>query len=83
METTDYKIILLKRYCGEFMPAFSQLDATDMKTSEQIMADLRPMATYTPDEITAYLAVNGYMIGFDGDTPVWLMERKAPKLLEE
>jgi hypothetical protein len=83
METTDFKIILLQRYCGEFRPATSETDATEMKTSEQIMADLRPMATYTPDEITAYLAVNGYPIGFDGDTPVWLMKRgNDQKLLD-
>lgn len=83
MEIKDYKVLLLSRYCGEFRPGTSK-KFTDMKSSEDIAIDLRPMAEFTNEEITFYMVTNGYEIGFDGDTPVWLLDRDmGPKRLNE
>lgn len=73
MDNQDYKIVILARYCGQFQPA-DEHTATARKTSEDIVLDLRPMADYSTNEIAAYLATNGYAIGFDDCTPVWLMK---------
>lgn len=69
----DYKIVILARYCGQFQPA-DEKTATLRKTSEEIVMDLRPMADYSTNEIAAYMATNGYEIGFDDSTPVWLLK---------
>lgn len=77
---SDFKIIILARYCGQFQPA-DENTATARKTSEDIVLDLRPMADYSTNEVAAYLAVHDYTIGFDGDTPVWLMKKNIPNEL--
>ena len=79
--TTEYKAVILSRYCGKYRPA-DEKTATALKTSSDIMLDLRPMAEFTPDEISAYLATMGYSIGFDGETPVWLLKTDDLKQIE-
>jgi len=74
-EAVTFKDIIMARYCGEFLPA-DEKTATVRKTSEDIKIDLRPMADVDINEIAAYLSLYGYKIGFDGDTPVWLMRKK-------
>lgn len=82
MSDVDYKIVILSRYCGEYLPA-DEKTSNVKKTSQDIIMDLRPMATFTTDEIAAYLATNGYVIGFDEDSPVWLMKSDQKKELQE
>ena len=74
----DVKRIIFKDclYCGT-------PPSNVKKTSQDIIMDLRPMATFTTDEIAAYLATNGYVIGFDEDSPVWLMKSDQSKELQE
>lgn len=81
-EAITFKDIIMARYCGEFRPA-DEKTATIRKTSEEIKLDLRPMAELSTNEIAAYLANNGYAIGFDGDTPVWLMQKDGELELRE
>ena len=78
----DYKIVILSRYCGEFLPA-DEKTATVRKTSQEIVMDLRPMADFSTNEVSAYLATNEYPIGFDNDTPVWLMKTDPSRELPE
>ena len=82
MSELNFKQIILARYCGQFQPADEQT-ATARKTSEDIMLDLRPMADFTTNEVATYLATSGYSIGFDGDTPVWLMKTDSSRELPE
>lgn len=77
-----FKDIIMSRYCGEFRLA-TEKTANVRKTSEDIRIDLRPMADFTTNEIAAYLAINGYEIGFEGDTPVWLMRKDDELELRE
>ena len=77
-----WKVMLLSRYCGEFVPA-NEADATLRKTSEDICVDLSGMGTFTANEISESLSARGYMIGFEDNEPVWLMKTKTQKLLRE
>ena len=82
MNEESYKAIILARYCGEFQPADEQT-ATARKTSEEIVMDLRPMADYSTNEVAEHLAMNGYTIGFEDSTPVWLMKKQNSNELPE
>lgn len=82
MTTPDFKILILSRYCGEFRQA-DEDSATDRKTSEDIVMDLRPMADFSTNEISEYMTMNNYSIGFDGDTPVWLLQKTGRKELPQ
>jgi hypothetical protein len=72
--TDQWKIVILSRYCGEFVPA-SEEDATVRKTSEDICMDLSGMGTFSAEEISAFLTQRGYTIGFEDSEPVWLMKQ--------
>jgi len=76
----DFKIVILSRYCGQFNQATEQT-ATVRKSSQDIVMDLRPMAEFTTNEVSQYMAMNGYTIGFDGDSPAWLMKTENKKEL--
>jgi len=78
----DYKIVILSRYCGEFQPATSET-VTIRKTSEEIKLDIRPMADLSTNEIAAYMATHNYTIGFDDNTPVWLMRKDGEMELRQ
>ena len=78
----DFKIVILSRYCGQFNPATEQ-NATVRKSSQEIVIDLRPMGEFTTNEVSAYMAMNGYTIGFDGDQPAWLMKTEDKKELPQ
>lgn len=81
-QATDYRIVILSRYCGEFQPATKE-NVTIRKTSEQIKLDIRPMADLSINEIAAYLATHSYMIDFDDSTPIWLMRKNDAMELRE
>lgn len=82
METPDYKILILSRFCGEFHPA-DESTATVFKTSQDIVVDLRPIAEFTTNEVSAYLILSGYQLGFVGSDPCWLMTTEQPKELDK
>lgn len=81
MEEMTYKQIILSRYCGQFLQATEQT-ATIRKSSQEIMMDLRPMVDLSINEISEYMIGMEYQIGFDADTPVWLMCENNEKLIE-
>lgn len=78
----DWKVIILARYCGQFRPADDKT-ANIRKTSEQIVIDLRPAGSFFSDEVSEYLVGSGYSIGFDDNTPVWLMRDSNDNELPE
>jgi len=82
MSAPDFKIVILSRYCGQFRPA-DEGTATIRKTSEDIVMDLRPMADFTTNDIAFHLTGNGYAIGFEDATPVWLMKTDPAMELPE
>jgi len=73
MEEEKLKQMILDRYCDQFTPA-SEQDATICKTSEDIVNDLRPMADFTRFEVSKHMIDNGYELGMEESTPVWLMK---------
>ncbi len=75
-QTEAWKILILQRYAGEFQPAEKECPNPIKKTSEDIAFDLSGMGEFTADEVSAYMAVNGYTISFDDDKPVWLLQPK-------
>lgn len=74
--------VILSSYCGQYPPA-DEKSATVRKTSEEIVLDLRPIADVSKGEIAEFLALNGYTIGFDGDTPVWCMTTNSTNELKK
>ena len=82
MSAPDFKNLILSRFCGEFQPA-DKNTATVFKTSQDIVVDLRPIAEFTTNEVSAYLISMGYTLGFIGSEPRWLMTTEQPKELDK
>ncbi|MDR2086831.1 MAG: hypothetical protein LBP72_06610 [Dysgonamonadaceae bacterium] len=76
--TTDWKVIILQRYAGEFPPHAGSAVKL-LKSSEDIAFDLSVMGEFHLDEISAFMAVNGYAIEFDDGRPVWALQNRPPK----
>ena len=68
----DEKSIILQVWSERYTPA-APGEANAMKTSADILLDLRPMAEFTTNEIAKYLQSEGYRPYFQGDTPMWLL----------
>ena len=68
--TDDWKLILLQRWAGEYPPATPDDDCV-LKSSQDIADDLRGAGEFTADEVSAFMAVNGYRIVFEGGYPYW------------
>ena len=83
MDANSFKSIILNRYCGHYPPAASLADANVMKTSEDIMMDLRPVVDMTINEISEYMVEKEYVLDIDGGQPVWLMKENGMRSLEE
>jgi|GEM_PF-2655592 len=81
----NWKIIVLKRFAGEYPPHSKDADIVIYKSSEDIAFDLSGMGEFSSDEVSAFLAVNGYSIDFNEDgKPVWkLTESESQNLIEE
>jgi len=77
---TNFKTLILARYTGEFLQATEE-DATERKTSAQIVIDLRPVAEFSINEIAKYLIGAGYSIAFEDSTPMWLLRKEPTKEL--
>ena len=75
MNKDSYKAKVLDRYCNKFQPAENEDEANVVKSSEDIMMDLRPIMDIGINEITEYLVENQYSLGFEEDAPVWLMKQ--------
>lgn len=73
MSMDKNKEIILIKYLDKYEPA-NKATANVTKTSEEIMMDLRPVVELEINDIADIMITNGYSIGFDGDTPVWLMK---------
>lgn len=77
----DWKVLVLQRWAGEFPPA-SEDDNADspeiaLKSSEDIASDLSGAGDFSADEVSAFLAVNGYGIHFEGGFPKWKIKAEA------
>jgi hypothetical protein len=70
--TSDWKLIILQRYAGEY-PPYAGSGVPLKKTSEDVAFDLSGMGEFSPDEVSAFMAVSGYTIDFDDGKPVWLL----------
>jgi hypothetical protein len=82
-EIEAWKIVILSRYCGEFVPA-TEADASIRKSSETICQDLAGMGAFSVEEISFFLVKRDYFIGFEDSEPVWLMKREEiPNMLNE
>lgn len=71
-QSVDWKYVLLSRWGGEFPPA-TEGENVIMKSSQEIADDLKDAGEFTPDEVSAFLAIRGYKIVFDGGYPKWLI----------
>lgn len=72
MSEADKKLIILRVWCDRYAPATPER-INMMKTTEEIMIDLRPMADFSVNEIANYLTDNGYTPGYNGDEQVWML----------
>lgn len=71
-ECVDWKYVLLSRWASEFPPA-SEMDSAVLRSSQEIADDLKDAGDFSPGEVSAFLAVNGYKVVFDGGYPKWLI----------
>ena len=62
----DYKKIVLSVY-------FHDRKDSGRFTSQDICDNLRDTATFTPDEVTAFLMANGYVLQREDDRLVWVV----------
>lgn len=69
----DWKVLILQRWAGEFPPAREDEGEAivSLKSSQDIADDLSGAGSFTANEVSAFLAVNGYGIVFDGGYPKW------------
>jgi hypothetical protein len=75
--TNDWKLLILQRYSGEFPPAGDSPNPI-RKSSEDIAFELSGMGEFSPDEVSAFMAISGYTIEFDDGRPVWLLRNQPP-----
>jgi hypothetical protein len=68
----DWKVLVLSRFSGEY-PPYAGTGKQIQESSEDIAFDLSGMGDISATEVSVFLAVNGYEIGFDDDKPVWLL----------
>lgn len=81
--SSEWKIVLLSRWAGEFPPARIG-EKSIMKSSQEIADDLKDAGDFTPNEVSAFLATQGYEIVFDGGYPKWqISEGDISKTLAE
>lgn len=79
----DWKLILLQRWAGEFPPASPTDGDFTLKSSQEIADDLSTAGRFSPNEISKFLAVNGYAIEFEGGYPFWKIQKSKTKLIEQ
>lgn len=88
--TDDWKVVILQRWAGEFPPAEAPSCSPEggelvgyvlLKSSQEIADDLRGAGSFAADEVSAFLAVNGYSVVFDGGYPKWCLS-PGPSLKE-
>ena len=80
-QTDEWKVLILQRYAGEFRP-YSGSGTALKKSSEDVAFDLSGMGEFTADEVSAFMAVNGYTIDFDDGKPVWLLQESNNRITE-
>ena len=71
--TDEWKVLILQRYAGQYRP-HSGSGTAIKKSSDDIAFDLVGMGEFSADEVSAFMAVNGYTIDFDDGKPVWLLQ---------
>lgn len=69
----NWKALVLQRWAGDYPPAPEGEPECSVifKSSQEIADDLRGAGSFTADEVSAFMAVNGYRIVFDGGYPLW------------
>ncbi|GHU79708.1 hypothetical protein FACS1894145_4450 [Bacteroidia bacterium] len=74
--TEDWKYLVLSRFAAEY-PPYAGAGQKIQKNSEDIAFDLSGMGEISPTEVSVFLAVSSYEVGFDEDKPVWLLTKKS------
>ena len=69
--TDEWKVLILQRWAGEFPPAQENDSEIILKSSQDIADDLSGAGSFTANEVSAFLAVNGYSVVFDAGYPKW------------
>ena len=77
--TDEWKVLILQRWAGEFPPAREDYPqggleppcGVALKSSQEIADDLSGAGSFTADEVSAFMAVNGYSVVFDAGYPKW------------
>lgn len=66
----DWRLVILQRWAGEFPPA-KENENYILKSSQEIADDLRNAGEFLADEVSMFLATQGYRVVFDGGYPYW------------
>ena len=82
--TNDWKLLVLQRWAGEYPPAKGNEDeaAVSLKSSQDIADDLQGAGNFTADEVSAFMAVNGYGVVFDAGYPKWKIKNGNALLID-
>ena len=75
----EWKVLILQRWAGEFPPALRDEADIVLKSSQDIADDLSGAA----DEVSAFMAVNGYGIVFDAGYPKWIIKMNKQLIIEK
>ena len=76
-DQVDWKFVLLSRWAGEYPPA-RQNEEHILKSSQEIADDLRGAGDFTADEVSMFLATQGYRVVFENGYPYWAVKNESP-----
>ena len=81
--TNDWKLLVLQRWAGEYPPAKQDEGETmvSLKSSQDIADDLSGAGNFTADDVSAFMAVNGYRVVFDAGYPKWAIRTGGVNLI--
>jgi hypothetical protein len=79
----EWKVLILQRWAGEFPPALRDEADIVLKSSQDIADDLSGAGNFTADEVSAFMAVNGYGIVFDAGYPKWIIKMNKQLIIEK
>lgn len=75
-DNIDWKFVLLSRWAGEYPPARLDEDHI-LKSSQEIADDLRGAGDFTADEVSMFLAIQGYRVVFENGYPFWAVKNES------
>ena len=82
MDVNSYKAKILSRYFEHYQRVDSLSDANVLKTSEDIMMELRPIVDLQINEISEWMVESDYVLDVEGGgVAVWLLWEPRPQSL--